>query len=82
MRIFVTRGNRRLGRPVVARLQRKGHQVRLLPRRRRIWRTPLPRPLTSALEVAKTSAADRRPATMWAEWLRRSGAALPHNRAA
>jgi uncharacterized protein YbjT (DUF2867 family) len=50
--------------------------------RRPIWKAPLPHRFTSALEAANTSAAGRRATTIWAEWLRCSGAALPLSRAA
>jgi hypothetical protein len=40
------------------------------------------RRFTSALEAANTAAAGRRGTTRWAEWLRRSDAALPLSRAA
>jgi uncharacterized protein YbjT (DUF2867 family) len=49
---------------------------------RRIWKAPFPRRITSALEAGSTSPDGLRGTTTWAEWLRRSGAAVPLNRAA
>jgi uncharacterized protein YbjT (DUF2867 family) len=43
--------------------------------RRRIWKAPLPRRVTSALQAGSTTPDARRGATTWAAWLRRSGAA-------
>ena len=54
--------------------------------KRRVLRLPadiwMQRAFMSALEPASTSAAGRRGTTMWAEWLQRSGAALPLSGAA
>jgi uncharacterized protein YbjT (DUF2867 family) len=50
--------------------------------RRRIWKAPFPRRVTSALEAGETSSDALRGSTTWAEWLRRSSAAAPLSRAA